>query len=105
MAVQPPGDAPILEFDPSRDAVIEPTAVEYVAAGLGQAAGSMPPRVVLCYFQDVIETIVLEHEARRVATLRSEIGPNAVYPGTRRADLRWCIPASERRLPPGSSRS
>ena len=77
--MDPLGNAPILEFDPSREAVIEPSHVEYVAAGLGEAKRAMPPRVVLCYFQDVIETIVAEHEARPVATLRSEIGPNAVY--------------------------
>jgi len=39
----------------------------------------MPSRVVLCYFQDVIEKVVREHGARPLATLRSEIGPNDVY--------------------------
>jgi uridine phosphorylase len=63
-------DAPILEFDPARSAVINPGYHVHPA---------MPPRVVLCFFQDVIETIVREHEARPLVTLRSEIGPNAVY--------------------------
>ena len=79
----PPGGpietaAPILEFDPAREAIIEAVHVEYVAAARGSAA-TMPERVVLCFFQDVIAKLVAEHAAERVATLNSEIGPNAVY--------------------------
>ena len=39
----------------------------------------MPRRVLLCFFQDVIAKLVDEHRAVRVATMNSEIGPNAVY--------------------------
>lgn len=71
-------NAPILEFDPTREAIIEATRVPYVARRDGEQR-EMPPRVVLCYFQDVIEKVVREHGARPLAQLRSEIGPNDVY--------------------------
>ena len=71
-------DAPILEFDPTREAIIEATRVPYIAGRDGEER-EMPPRVVLCYFQDVIEKVVREQGARPLARLRSEIGPNDVY--------------------------
>ncbi len=74
----PLGDAPILEFDPTREAIIEAAHVPYIKGRDGERI-EMPRRVVLCYFQDVIEKVVREHSARPVATLRSEIGPNEVY--------------------------
>jgi uridine phosphorylase len=70
-------DAPILEFDPAREAIIEAAHVPYIRDA--QAKGDMPRRVVLCYFQDVIEKVVGDYGARRLVTLRSEIGPNEVY--------------------------
>jgi uridine phosphorylase len=72
------GDAPILEFDPTREAIIEPTKISYVRRVLRRER-AMPPRVVLCFFQDVIEKVVREHQAEPFATLGSEIGPNHVY--------------------------
>jgi uridine phosphorylase len=63
-------DAPILEFDPVREAVIEPRRTR---------RDDMPPRVVLCYFQDVIEAAVRDRGARVIARLRSEIGTNPVH--------------------------
>jgi uridine phosphorylase len=74
----PAPDAPILEFDPTREAIIEATRVPYIAAREADRR-AMPPRVVLCYFQDVIEQVVREHDARPLARLRSEIGPNDIY--------------------------
>ena len=41
-----PGDAPILDFDPARDAVFEPhLAIEKF---------DLPQHVVLCFFRDAI---------------------------------------------------
>lgn len=69
------GDAtespPILEFDPTPEAVIEPSAVI--------EPRDVPAHVVLCYFQEVIERVVREHGGREVARLRSEIGENPIY--------------------------
>jgi uridine phosphorylase len=65
------GDAPILEFDPTPTAVIEP--------GHGAGTIDIPPRVVLCFFQDVIEKVVAEHGGRQIDELISEIGHNPIY--------------------------
>lgn len=67
----PAAPPPILEFDPTSEAVIEPAAVV--------ARRDVPAHAVLCYFQDVIEHAVAEYGGRRVSRLRSEIGDNPVY--------------------------
>ena len=64
-------DAPILEFDPSPTAVIEPNEVVDPV--------DIPPHVVLCFFQDVIQDVVERHGARQIDLLISEIGQNPVY--------------------------
>ena len=64
-------DAPILEFDPSPTAVIEPNEVIDPI--------DIPPHVVLCFFQDVIQDVVERHGARQIDVLISEIGHNPVY--------------------------
>jgi uridine phosphorylase len=64
-------DAPILEFDPAPVAVIEPNEVIDPI--------DIPSRVVLCFFQDVIEKVVAEHGGRQIDVLVSEIGQNPVY--------------------------
>lgn len=64
-------DAPILEFDPSPEAVIEPSRV------IG--AMDIAPHAVLCFFQDTIAKVVAEHGGRVVDHMVSEIGRNAVY--------------------------
>ncbi len=64
-------DVPILEFDPSPEAIIEPARVI--------RRRDVPARAVLCYFQDVIDRVVADAGGRRVARLRSEIGDNPVY--------------------------
>jgi uridine phosphorylase len=64
-------DAPILEFDPSPTAVIEPNeTIDPI---------DIPRRVVLCFFQDVIEEVVSRHEGRQIDVLVSEIGQNPVF--------------------------
>jgi uridine phosphorylase len=67
----PHGDAPILEFDPSPTAVIEPGAVIEPM--------SIAPHAVLCYFQDVIAAVVKRHAGHVVDHLASEIGRNPIY--------------------------
>ena len=66
-----PGDAPILEFDPTPIAVIEP----------GEVIEPMEiaPHAVLCFFQDVIADVVERHGGRVVDHVVSEIGRNPVY--------------------------
>lgn len=59
---------PILEYDDTRAAVIEPRKVI-------QPLPNMPQRVVLCFFQEVI-TAVCEQV---IDTRISEVGPNPVY--------------------------
>lgn len=64
-------DAPILEFDPTQAAMIEP--VEVIAHS------DVAPHTVLCFFQDVIDMLVAERGATVVDHLVSEIGRNPVY--------------------------
>jgi uridine phosphorylase len=64
-------DAPILEFDPSPTAMIEP--------GEQIAPTDIPPHAVLCFFQDVITKVVAEHDGREIDRVVSEIGLNPIY--------------------------
>ena len=64
-------DAPILEFDPSPTAVIEPT--EHIDPT------DIPHHAVLCFFQDVIAKAVDEFDSREIDEVRSEIGLVPVY--------------------------
>ena len=64
-------DAPILEFDPAPSAVIEPgEVIEPI---------DVPLHVVLCFFQDVIATVVEELGGRVIDHVVSEIGRNPIY--------------------------
>ena len=65
-----PADAPILEFDPSPTAVIEPT--EQIEPT------DIPTHAVLCFFQDVIARIA-EEGAKEIDRLESEQGFNPIY--------------------------
>jgi uridine phosphorylase len=64
-------DAPILEFDPAPSAVIEPTQVIEPI--------DLAPHVVMCFFQDVITTVVAELGGHVVDHVVSEIGRNPIY--------------------------
>ena len=64
-------DYPILEFDPSPDALIEPSRVF--------SPIDIPQHCVLCFFQDVITSLREQGLLRVVYTLGSEMGPNPVY--------------------------
>lgn len=64
-------DYPILEFDPAREAVIEPSR--------HAASIDAPPHAVLCFFQDVISRLVQQHGATVVTRLHTENGVHPVY--------------------------
>jgi uridine phosphorylase len=64
-------EAPILEFDPAPTAVIEPSEVLDPI--------DIPRHVVLCFFQDVIEKVIAEHDGREIDVLVSEIGQNPIW--------------------------
>ena len=63
---------PILEFDPTRIAFIEP---QYIIRPIE----NIPTRAVLCFFQDVITRLAQHHQAKIIKSLRSEIGTFPVY--------------------------
>lgn len=63
--------APILEFDPAREAILEPR--------LEPLARPPVPRVVFTFFLDVLEALVAEGRLEQVYTLGSERGKNPVY--------------------------
>ncbi len=62
---------PILEFDSSPHAVLEPKKLIKPA--------DVPQHAVACFFQDVITKLTQEHEARIIHRLQSEIGTHPVY--------------------------
>ncbi len=64
-------DFPILEFDETREAILEPTKLIRTV--------DMPEHAVLCFFQDVISRLAQEHGAKVIKTLKSELGPFPVY--------------------------
>ena len=62
---------PILEFDATPEAVIEPARVI--------KPRDMPEHAVACFFQDVLSRLEQEHAAKVIKHLRSEIGRHPVY--------------------------
>ena len=66
-----PNSAPILEFDPSVPAVIEPSLVV--------AKRDVPERCVVCFFTDVVQKVVAEHHARIIFPNKWEDGPHPLY--------------------------
>ncbi|MFN8375430.1 MAG: nucleoside phosphorylase [Anaerolineae bacterium] len=63
-------DYPILEYDPTPTALIEPSQVL-------KPLDTMPERCVMCFFQKVIAQVC--EGAEKVTDLGSEIGKNPVY--------------------------
>ena len=62
---------PILEYDPNPDAVIRPERlIQPIDA---------PEHCVVCFFREVIESLVGSGKARQIAAQRSEIGEHPVY--------------------------
>ena len=68
--------APILEYDPARDAVLEPDAAvphkNEVPAGLAEGC-------VLCFFHEAIASMVSDGALKKVTELRTEMSPQPVY--------------------------
>ncbi len=62
---------PILEFDPTPTAILEPSALI--------DPSDVPERCVLCFFQDVIQGLVEGGQARQIDELHSEIGAHPIY--------------------------
>jgi uridine phosphorylase len=69
--VSDPLDAPILDFDATRDAVIEPAFTV--------RPFDLPAHVVLCFFGDAIASFVGDHQGREIGRLVSEMGSNPVF--------------------------
>lgn len=68
-------EAPILEFDPAATAVIEPSAI--------LAPENVPERVVLCFFREVIETVVAGHAVAERSPFKAEHGVHPFW------ELEW----------------
>jgi uridine phosphorylase len=66
-----PDQAPILEFDPSPDAVLEP---HFAIKNF-----DLPAHVVLCFFRDAITAFVDALDGREIGRLGSEIGSFPVF--------------------------
>jgi len=69
--VAEPVDAPILEYDPAVEAVLEPARAI--------ARFDAPRHVVLCYFRDAIEIAMAELGGWQIGSLSSEMGSHAVF--------------------------
>ncbi len=63
--------APILEFDPNRQAILNPP---------GPSEGvHYPERAVLCFFAEVLNDLLQNGLLEQIGELRSEIGPSPLY--------------------------
>jgi uridine phosphorylase len=62
---------PILEYDSTREAFIEPSKVI--------KPRNMPENSVVCFFQEVIDKVVKEHKAKMLVENKWEDGPHPVY--------------------------
>jgi uridine phosphorylase len=64
-------DYPILEFDPTREALIEPHRV--------MRPIDAPEHCVICFFQEVVAAVVQAHQARVLKTIKWECGAYPIY--------------------------
>lgn len=62
---------PILEFDPAREAFIEPSKVI--------RRRDLPEHCVICFFKEVLDQVIAEYDARIVVENRWEDGPHNIY--------------------------
>jgi uridine phosphorylase len=62
---------PILEHDPTREAFIEPGKI--------WSKRDVPEHCVICFFRDLLDQIVLEHDAVTCVENRWEDGPHPLY--------------------------
>ncbi len=63
---------PILEFDPGREALLNPSQ-------LVKPHADLPESCVLCFFHDVIEDLRVQGLLTEITSLRSEMGKHPVY--------------------------
>ncbi len=63
--------APILEFDPAREAMIEPMRLSRPM--------DAPEHCVICFFREVLDKIIAESNARVLASLDWESGKHLLY--------------------------
>lgn len=71
-----PAPFPILEFDPARGALIEPSA--HLCAPPA-AEVDVPERAVACFFGDVVQRVAAQRGARQAALLYSEHGVHPIF--------------------------
>ncbi len=62
---------PILEFDSTAEAFIEPSKVI--------RARDLPEHCVICFFSEVIDKVIAEHDAKVVVENKWEDGPHCIY--------------------------
>ena len=62
---------PILEFDETREAFIEPSKVI--------KPRDVPEHIVICFFQEVLDKIIEEHDAKMLVRNKWENGPHPLY--------------------------
>lgn len=62
---------PILEFDPTPEAFIEPSKIN--------RARDLPEHCVICFFREVIDKVIADHNAKVVVENRWEDGPHCIY--------------------------
>ena len=62
---------PILEFDPNREAILNPDRSRRVDA--------LPKRAILCFFREVLLDLVEQGKLVQVSKLISEMGDNPIY--------------------------
>ncbi|MEA4812624.1 MAG: nucleoside phosphorylase [Anaerolineaceae bacterium] len=62
---------PLMDYDPDPTAIIEPS--------IGCKPANVPEHCVICFFAEVIETIVSQFHARVIASSQSEIGQHPLY--------------------------
>lgn len=81
---------PILEFDPTRVALLEPRRYP-------DAPEELPDRAVLCFFSDVLRDLADKGELKTAHNLRSEMGLHPIYEmefaGTKLAVFHPCVGA------------
>jgi uridine phosphorylase len=62
---------PILEFDSTPEAFIEPSKII--------RARDLPEHCVICFFKEVIDKVIAEHNAKVVVENKWEDGPHCIY--------------------------
>lgn len=62
---------PILEYDPTRIAFLEPSKVI--------RPRDVPEHCVICFFREVMEKVITEYNAKMLVEIRWEDGPHPVY--------------------------